>query len=132
MAAANANAAGMMAASVKAYSPPARPQKTALTTKATSFQLAVRTPSVDAAISLVASAAARDRRGTEGAVGEQQDQQGDDPHHVVLAHVRVDLEPEEVERRHRREAEWRPPVMLRASTTMHEDDGRGRCVASAR
>ena len=45
----------MIATLTKANSPPARPQKTAPTTKATSFQLAVRTPRVDAAISLVAS-----------------------------------------------------------------------------
>ena len=63
MAALNANADGVMAASVKAYSAPAMAQKMALATKATSFQLAVRTPRVSAAISLVAMARrARPRR----------------------------------------------------------------------
>ena len=105
MAALNANADGVMAASVKAYSAPATAQKMALATKATSFQLAVRTPSVSAAISLVAIARrARPEAHAEGALGEDQDEQGDDPHQVVLAEVGVDLEPEEVERRHRREA----------------------------
>ena len=56
MAAPNANAPGVIAASVKAYSAPAMAQKMALATKATSFQLAVRTPRVCAAISLVATA----------------------------------------------------------------------------
>ncbi len=44
----------------KANKPPARPQMTALATKASSFQLAVLMPSVDEAISLVAKAR-RDR-----------------------------------------------------------------------
>ena len=41
----------------------------------------------------------------QGAFREQQDQQGDDPHQVVLTEVGVDLEAEQVERRHRGEAE---------------------------
>ena len=56
IAAPNANAPGVIAASVKAYRAPATAQKTALATNATSFQFAVRTPRVCAAISLVATA----------------------------------------------------------------------------
>ena len=54
MAVVKANDPGVMARVMNANSPPARPQMTALVTKARSFQFAVRTPRVDEAISLVA------------------------------------------------------------------------------
>ncbi len=54
--AANWNEMGLTALVTKPRRQPARPQMTALTTKAKSFQLAVRIPRLDDAISLVANA----------------------------------------------------------------------------
>ena len=90
---------GETAPYTKTNRPPARPQKTALKTKALSFQLALRTPSVEEAISLTARAAERATHPVlEQAGHEQQDEDGHDPDHVVLAHLGVELEAEEVER----------------------------------
>ena len=96
---------GETAPYTKANRPPAMPQNTALKTKASSFQLALRTPRVEEAISLMASAAERPAHPVLEQPGqEQQDDDGDDPDQVVLAHLGVELEPEEVERLHRAEA----------------------------
>ena len=97
--AANEKFCGETAMYTKANRPPAIPQNTALKTKARSFQLGLRTPSVEEAISLTARAAEGPTHPVlEKARHEQENDDADHPHHVVPAQLGIELEPEDIQR----------------------------------
>ena len=132
MAAVKVKAAGVTAMVTKANRPPARPQMTALVTKASSFQFAVRTPSVDEAISLVAMPAQGPAHAVlESPVDEQDHEDGDHPDQVVLAQVAAEVEAEDVEGGDRSEPIVEP-VTVRSWVTSTRKIWPRPMVASAR